>query len=99
MNLIIYILLLIGIVSITLALFRSEKECPPQKVEYRYIPNYELNVVHNEENLPSKVFSDMFKTSSIWIGGSELGSGKTVSAEVQKIENEHYLKMKSEIIV
>jgi hypothetical protein len=99
MNLVIYILILIGTVSITLALFRSEKECPPQKIEYRYLPNYELNVMYSEENRPSKVFSDMFKKSSIWIGSSELGIGKTVSPEEQKIKDEQYSKLQNQIIV
>jgi hypothetical protein len=99
MNVVIYILLLLGIVSVTLALFRSEKECPPQKVEYRYIPNYELNVVYGEDNMPSKVFSEMFKKSSLWIGGSELGSGKTIASDVQKIKDEHYSKLRSDVIV
>jgi hypothetical protein len=82
MNLIIYILLTIGIVSVALGVFRSETECPPCPVEYRYIPNYELDNIHSEENRPSKVFSDMFKLSSPWIGGATLGIGKT------QVENE-----------
>lgn len=99
MNLLIYILILLGTVSVTLALFRSEKECPPQKIEYRYLPNYEMDIIYSEENKPSKVFSDMFKKSSLWIGGSELGSGKTMSPEVKKIKNEQYSRLQTQIIV
>lgn len=99
MNIIVYIILTLGIVSVSLALFRSERECPPQKIEYKYIPNYQLDVQYSEENMPSKVFSDMFKTSSIWIGGSELGIGKTVSPDENKIKTDQYNKLKKEMIV
>ena len=98
-EIVIYLILLCGIVSIALAVFRSERECPPQKIEYRYIPNYELNVVYSENNLPTKVFSDMFKKSSPWIGGTQLGIGKTVPANEKKIKSDQYEKLKKQIIV
>ena len=99
MNIIVYILVLLGVVSISLAIFRSEKDCPPQKIEYRYIPNYQLDVQYSEENMPSKVFSDMFKISSPWVGGTQLGIGKTVTPDEKKISDTQYEKLKKEIIV
>ena len=71
------ILLIIGFVLVTASWLRGELQCPPPKVVYRFIPKHTLDVQFGDENKPSEIFNDMFSKSTPWIGGYDLGDGKT----------------------
>ena len=76
MELYLIILLLIGVICIVVSLLKSEMNCPPSKIIYKYIPMNTLDVQFSEsENTPSKIFNTEFTQSSPWIGGYTLGSG------------------------
>lgn len=53
--------------------------CPePQSKSIRIIP--ELDIQFSENNLPSKVYQDVFQNENIWVGGysSGMNSGRGV---------------------
>jgi hypothetical protein len=56
---------------------KSELQCPPTKVIYKFVPQHMLDVQFGDDNKPSQIYNDMFTKSSIWVGGYDLGSGKT----------------------
>jgi len=70
---IVFVLLIIGILSITIAWIQSLVVCSP-KVIYKYIPKNYLDIQFDDENVPSKIYKDMFIKSSPWIGGFSLGN-------------------------
>ena len=66
------LLLFIGIVFIIIGYVNQLKQCPPTKVEYRYIPR----TFEEEQNDPVKVsqlFRNMFERPTPWIAGYRLG--------------------------
>lgn len=77
MNLVTAIILIAGVLLVIISWLRSELQCPPPKIVYRYIPKHTLDVQFGEENNASVVFEDMFTSNAPWIGGYELGFGKT----------------------
>lgn len=81
MDIIVLILLIIGIMSVSASWMKAELRCPPPKIIYRYIPKHTLDVQFGEENKVSEVLKDMFVDSSPWIGGNEMGNGKTYVLE------------------
>lgn len=84
MDIIIILLLVIGLTLVGISWVRSDLNCPPPQVIYRYIPKHTLDVQFGEENAPSEVYKDMFTKSSPWIGGTTLGMGKTYIQEKKK---------------
>ena len=60
------LLFLIGVVLIVKGYFQSQNICPQNKIEYRFIPR-DLQDIYTEPQLPSVVFSDMFKQPSMQI--------------------------------
>lgn len=70
-------LIVVGAMMITIQLLKSETKCPEQNVIYRYIPKHTLDVQFGEENKPSVIYKDMFTEGPPWIGGYDLGIGKT----------------------
>lgn len=77
MNLFSVALLIIGAVLVIVSWLRSELQCPPPRIVYRYIPKHTLDVQFGEENAASEIFNDMYNKNAPWIGGYELGFGKT----------------------
>jgi hypothetical protein len=81
MDILITSLLIIGMVLVIISWVKGEMECPPPKVIYRFVPKHTLDVQFGEENYPSEIYKEMFVKSSPWIGGYDLGSGKTYIKE------------------
>jgi hypothetical protein len=81
MDILIASLILIGVILIIISWIKGDMECPPPKIIYRYIPKHTLDVQFGEENYPSEIYKEMFVKSSPWIGGYDLGSGKTYIKE------------------
>lgn len=77
MDIVVILLLTMGFTMILLSWFRQSLRCPNPKVVYKFIPKHTLDVQFGNENNPSKIFSDMFEKSTPWIGGYDMGSGKT----------------------
>ena len=51
MNVLIYILFIIGIVMLTSGYINSSKSCPPRKIEYRYISKKEYDEQMDEKHI------------------------------------------------
>jgi len=85
MNLIILVMLILGTILVCISWLKSELRCPPPQVVYRYIPKHTLDVQFGQENNPSEIFSKMFNDFSPWIGGYQLGNGKTYIAKKPKV--------------
>ena len=82
MDVFIMLFLIIGIVLVSVSWLRADLQCPPPKVIYRYVPKHTLDIQFSEDdNLPSKIFADLFEKSSPWLGGYDIGSGKTYTVE------------------
>lgn len=58
---------------------KADLQCPAPKVIYRYVPKHTLDVQFGEENKPSVIYNDMFTQGPPWIGGYQIGYGKTQS--------------------
>ena len=71
------IMLIIGLSLVIVSWLKGELNCPPPRVIYRFVPKHTLDVQFGEENRPSEIFDNMFSKSSPWIGGYDLGDGKT----------------------
>lgn len=85
MDVIVMIMLVIGIVLVSMSWLKSELQCPPPKIVYRYVPKHTLDVQFGDDNNPSDIYKDMFTKSSPWIGGFTIGNGKTyISTNSQK---------------
>ena len=78
---ILVLIIVVGVTFVSIHFLKSELICEPPKVIYKYIPQNTLDVQFGEENKPSEILSDMFVKSSPWIGGYEMGSGKTYIVE------------------
>jgi len=60
------ILIIIGTLFVVIGVARSYYSCPPNIIEYRYIPR----TFKEEQDQPipvSEIFADMFKTSTPWV--------------------------------
>jgi hypothetical protein len=69
---IIILLAFIGIVALIVGYVNQLKQCPPPKVEYRYIPRS----FEEDQNDPAKVsqlFNNMFSSPTPWLSGYRLG--------------------------
>jgi hypothetical protein len=78
---IILVLVIIGVTFVSVSFLKTEFECDQPKVIYKYIPQNTLDVQFGEGNKPSEILNDMFVKSSPWIGGYDIGSGKTYIVE------------------
>lgn len=56
---------------------KADLQCPAPKVIYRYVPKHTLDVQFGQENKPSVIYNDMFTQGPPWIGGYQIGYGKT----------------------
>lgn len=79
MDIIVLLLLIFGIILITVSWVKSDLQCPPPQIIYRYVPETILDTQFSEKNLPNKIYSNMFNTDNIWIGGQTMSMGKTFS--------------------
>lgn len=72
------LLLVIGIVLVAVSWVKADLKCPPPKIVYRYVPKHTLDIQFSEvDNKPSILYQNMFTSSSPWIGGFDMGNGKT----------------------
>jgi hypothetical protein len=83
MDLVIFFLIIVGVGLATLSWLKADLQCPPSKVIYRYVPKHPLDVQFGEENKPSVIYNDMFTQGPPWIGGYQIGSGKTFVVKEQ----------------
>lgn len=77
-TILILIAIVVGVSMLLIQFIKSELTCPEPKVIYRYIPRHTLDVQFGNENKPSVIFEDMFTKSTPWIGGYDMGKGKTL---------------------
>jgi hypothetical protein len=80
----ILVLLVIGVTFVVVSVLRNDVECEAPKIIYRYVPENTLDIQFGKDNYPSEIHADMFAKGSPWIGGYELGNGKTYIAEEKK---------------
>ena len=69
---IIILLAFIGIVALIVGYVNQLKQCPPPKVEYRYIPR-SFEEDQNDPAKVSQIFNKMFSDPTPWLQGSRLG--------------------------
>ena len=87
MDILIFILLITGIIFVSMSWAKSELQCPPQKIIYKYIPQNTLDVQFGQDNSPSEIYNDMFVRGNPWIGGYELGTkGKTQTPQTNNAQ-------------
>lgn len=84
MEIIIFLLLVVGITLVIFSWLKSELNCPPPKIIYRFVPKHTLDVQFGDENMPSELYQDMFNDSSPWVGGYTIGMGKTYTLNDKK---------------
>jgi hypothetical protein len=77
MDIIVLMIFVVGMVMVAISWFKADLKCEPPKIVYRYIPKHMLDVQFGDENSPSDIYKDMFTKGTPWIGGFELGNGKT----------------------
>jgi hypothetical protein len=69
MKSLIVLLSFIGIVAVIIGYINQIKQCPPPRIEYRYIPR----TFEDEQNDPVKVtklFRNMFEQPTPWVFGT-----------------------------
>lgn len=72
------IVLLITVMICTLILiFEPDIKIPEANVIDQSVPEVILDTQFSEKNVPSIIYQDMFTQNSPWIGGYQLGNGKT----------------------
>jgi hypothetical protein len=72
MKSIIVLLTFIGIIAVIIGYINQIQQCPPPKVEYRYIPR----TFDDEQADPvkvSKLFRNMFEEPTPWLAGHRMG--------------------------
>ena len=80
MKSLVFLLMLIGFVFITVGVVKSNQQCPPPKVQYRYIPKTFEQEQSEEPNLTS-TYNDMFTKDSPWMNSvSESKTNSTTDA-------------------
>jgi len=83
MKSIVILLTFAGILAITIGYINQIKQCPPPKIEYRYIPR----TFEEEQNNPvqvSKIYRDMFEDPSVWMAGVRIGYVKPDIYDINK---------------
>jgi hypothetical protein len=72
MKAIVILLAFIGIVALIVGYVNQLKQCPPPKVEYRYIPR-SFEEDQNDPTKVSQVFRKMFEEPTPFLQGYRLG--------------------------
>ena len=71
MNLFLILLLFVALVFMVIGYIKANQQCPPRRVEYRYVPR--TFIEEQEDPTPiSDIFASMFYSSTPWIS-SEIG--------------------------
>lgn len=83
MDVIVLLLLIVGIVLISISWVKKDLQCPPPQIIYRYVPANVIDVQFSDENLPNKIYTDMFNNDNIGIGGYSISSGKSFSEGIK----------------
>lgn len=78
MDSLLLVILATGITLVTISWLKSELQCPPPEIIYRFIPKHQIDVQFSEENRPSKVHSGMFLDSNVFLAGRSVGNGKNL---------------------
>ena len=65
MKSLVFLLMLIGFAFIVVGVVKSNQQCPPPKVQYRYIPRTFEQEQSHPQQLPS-MYRDMFDKKSAW---------------------------------
>jgi hypothetical protein len=66
MNLILFVFLFVGMVFVMIGFIKSQKNCPPPRIEYRFVPR--SFVEEQESPVPvTDIFASMFYDSSSFI--------------------------------
>ena len=60
------LILMIGVIFITVGISRERDTCPPNKVEYRFVPRTFFDEQTAQIPTISSQFSSMFQDSSAW---------------------------------
>jgi hypothetical protein len=72
MKSIIMMIAFVGILALVIGYVNQLKQCPPPKIEYRYIPR----TFEEDQNDPAKtsqVFKTMFNDPNTWVSGFVTG--------------------------
>jgi hypothetical protein len=75
MDILIFLLFIVGVIFFAMGWAKSELQCPPPKIVYKYIPENLLDTQFSKENMPSEIYKDLFLQGNTWIGGYKLNSG------------------------
>lgn len=75
-NYLIVIFTIILVICVIILVFSKDVYCEP-KIMYKVVTEPILDMQYDEKNKPSLIYNDMFNESSPWIGGYQLGIGKT----------------------
>lgn len=84
MDIIVLLLLIVGIIFITVSWVKNDLQCPPPQIIYRYVPANIIDTQFSEDNLPNKIYNNMFNNDNVWIGGTTISMGKTFSEGIKK---------------
>lgn len=70
---------IIGILIIIIFIIQviPKEECPETRVIEKVVTKNPLDIQFSKDNFPSSVHNEMFVKSTPWIGGYDLGMGKT----------------------
>lgn len=76
------IVLIIGVFLIYMSYKRSEKQCPPPRVEYRFIPRTLKEEIENPVKV-SEIFDSMFNSPTVFLG-RDIGDRRLRSDNINK---------------
>lgn len=61
-----------GVIFVVIGYINQLRQCPPPKVEYRYIPRT-FDEEQNDQVKVSQLFRNLFELPSPWLAGYRLG--------------------------
>lgn len=61
-----------GVIFVVIGYINQLRQCPPPKVEYRYIPRT-FDEEQNDQVKVSQLFRNLFDSPSPWLAGYRLG--------------------------
>lgn len=75
--LVLFIILLFILMMCIMIMIMYPEKCEPKVIYMAADEQQLLDLQFSKENLPTIIYRDMFAQSSPWIGGYQLGDGKT----------------------
>ena len=84
-----FLLFMIGCICFSISWLKSDLQCPPPQIIYRYIPSNIIDTQFSQENLPSNVYNDMFNNDNIWVGGMSVSMGKSIHNTSNNFNGSH----------